>query len=152
MRADDVIVIDDEGDETQVDIPAPEAPPLTIKIEPEDIPQDPEDSDEPVLRRSTWNRMQRQLFSPTNKGQYHKAVGFAESGGGSRSDNSQDETPILTGLTEELESVLTSASRHGVIHTFMVMCHPCFVTCHPFSSTSPAPILDSLTFFFLWPY
>ena len=81
MRADNVIVIDDEGDETQVDIQAPEAPPLTIKIEPEDIPQDPEDSDGPVLRRSTRNRVQRQLFSSTNKGQYHKVVGFAESGG-----------------------------------------------------------------------
>ena len=41
VRADNVIVIDDDGEEAQVDIPAPEAPPLTIKIEPEDIPQDP---------------------------------------------------------------------------------------------------------------
>ena len=41
VRADDVIVIDDDGDEIQVDIPAPEAPPLLIKIEHEDIPQDP---------------------------------------------------------------------------------------------------------------
>ena len=40
MRADDVIVIDDEGDEVQVDIPAPEAPPLSIKIEHEEIPQE----------------------------------------------------------------------------------------------------------------
>ena len=77
-------------------IQAPEAPPLTIKIEPEDIPQDPEDSDEPVLRRSTRNRVQRQLFSPTNKGKYHKTIGFAESEGESRSDDPQDETPILT--------------------------------------------------------
>ena len=82
MRADNVIVIDDDGDETHVDIQAPEAPPLLIKTEHEDIHQDPEDSDEPVLRRSTGNRVQRQLFSPTNKGKYHKAVGFAESGGG----------------------------------------------------------------------
>ena len=42
-----------------------------------------------------------------HKGQYHKAVGFAESGGSSRSDATQDETPILTGLTQELESLLT---------------------------------------------
>ena len=59
-----VIVMDDDGDEIQVDIPAPEAPPLSIKIEHEDIPQDPEESDEPALRRSTRNRVQRQMFSP----------------------------------------------------------------------------------------
>ena len=53
VRADDVIVIDDDGDEIQVDIPAPEALPLSIKIEHEDIPQDPEESDAPALRRST---------------------------------------------------------------------------------------------------
>ena len=37
-RADEVIVIDDEGEEAQVDIPAPEAPPLSIKVEQEDLP------------------------------------------------------------------------------------------------------------------
>ena len=57
MRADVVIVIDDKSDEVQVDIPAPEAPPLSIKIEHEDIPQDPEESDAPALRRSTRNRV-----------------------------------------------------------------------------------------------
>ena len=31
-QADNVIVIDDDGDGTRVDIPAPEAPPLLIKI------------------------------------------------------------------------------------------------------------------------
>ena len=41
----------------------------------------------------------------------------------------------------------TSESGTRVILTFVVMCHPCFVTCHPFSST--LPILDSQTFFFL---
>ena len=41
----------------------------------------------------------------------------------------------------------TSVSGTRVVHTFVVMCHPCFVTCHPFSSTSPAPILDLLAFF-----
>ena len=81
MHADDVIVIDDDGDEIQVDIPAPEALPLSIKIEHEDIPQDPEESDAPPPRRSTRNRVQRQLFSPRTKGPYHKAVGLAESGG-----------------------------------------------------------------------
>ena len=30
---------------------------------------------------------------------------------------------------------------------FVDMCHPCFVICHPFSFTSLAPVLDSLTFF-----
>ena len=74
-------MIDDDGDEIQVDIPTPEALPLSIKIEHEDIPQDPEDSDEPVLRRSTRSRVQRQLLSPTNKGPCHKAVGFTKSGG-----------------------------------------------------------------------
>ena len=58
MRADEVIVIDDEGEEAQVDIPAPEAPPLSIKVEQEDIPQDPE-SEAPILRRSARNRVQR---------------------------------------------------------------------------------------------
>ena len=70
MRADNVIVIDDDGDETRVDIPAPEAPPLSTKIEYKDIPQDPEESEEPALRRSTRNRVQRQLFSPRCKGPY----------------------------------------------------------------------------------
>ena len=82
MRADDVIVIDDEGDEAQVEIPTPEAPPLSIKIEHKDIPQDLEESEAPPLRRSTQNRVQRQPFSPRTKGQYHKAAGFAELGGG----------------------------------------------------------------------
>ena len=80
MRADDVIVIEDDEEETRVDIPAPEIPPLSIKIEHEDIPQDPE-AGMPELRRSTRNRVQTQLFSPRTKGKYHKAVGFAESGG-----------------------------------------------------------------------
>ena len=57
MRADDVIVIDDDGDEVQVEVPAPEAPPLSIKIEHEDIPQDSEEPAEPALRRSTRTRV-----------------------------------------------------------------------------------------------
>ena len=59
--------------------------------------------------------MQRQLFSLTTKGPYHKAVGFAEPGEGSRSDVSQDETPILTGLTEELEFLLTDKEERNDI-------------------------------------
>ena len=94
MRADNVTVIDDDGNEVQVDIPAPAAPPLSIKIEHEDTPQDPEESDEPALRRGTRNRVQRQLFSLTTKGPYHKAVGFAESGEESRSGDPHSETPI----------------------------------------------------------
>ena len=111
MRADDVIVIDDDGDEVKVDIPARETPSLSIKIEHEDIPQDPEESDATALRRSTRNRVQRQPFSPRTKGPYHKAVGFAESGRGSRSGDPQDETPILTELTEELDSVLAGKDQ-----------------------------------------
>ena len=101
VRADNVIAVDDDGEEETVDIPAPEAPPLSIKIEHEDIPQDSE-TDAPALRRSTRNRVQRQLFSPRTKGQYHKAVGFAESGGSSRSVDHQDEESILPPSTEEL--------------------------------------------------
>ena len=108
MRADNIIVIDDDGDEVQVEVPAPEAPPLSIKIEPKDIPQDPKESDGPVLRRGTRNRVQRQLFSPTTKGPYHKAVGFIESGESSRSAAPQVETPILTGSIEKLEPLRTN--------------------------------------------
>ena len=52
--------------------------------------------------------MQQQLFSPTTKGPYHKAVGFIESGETSRSDAPQVKTPILTGLTEKLEFLRTN--------------------------------------------
>ena len=78
--ADNVVVIDGDDDEVQVKVPTQETPPLPIKIEHEDIPQDPEESDEPALRRGTLNRVQRQLFSPTTKGPCHKAVGFANQG------------------------------------------------------------------------
>ena len=94
MHADNVIVIDDDGDEIQVDIPAPEAPSLSIKIEHKDIPQYSEKPVGPIFRRSTRNRAQRQPFSPTTKGQHHKAVGFADSGESSRSDAPQDEKPF----------------------------------------------------------
>ena len=68
LCADDVIVIDDDGNEVQVEVPPPEAPSLSIKMEHGDIPQDFEEPAEPVLRRSTRNRVQRQLFSP----RYHE--------------------------------------------------------------------------------
>ena len=94
VRADDVMVIGDDVDEVQVEVPAPKAPPLSIKIEHKDIPQDSEKPAEPIFRRSTRNRAQRQPFSPTTKGQHHKAVGFADSGESSRSDAPQDEKPF----------------------------------------------------------
>ena len=49
--------------------------------------------------------MQRQPFSHRTKGQYHKAVGFAESGGKSRSVDHQDEESILPTSREELNTV-----------------------------------------------
>ena len=65
MRADDVIVIDGDGNAGQVEVPAPEFPPLSIKIEHEDISQDSKEPAGPVIRRRTRNRVQRQPFSPT---------------------------------------------------------------------------------------
>ena len=41
----------------------------------------------------------------------------------------------------------TSASDHGVIHTFVVMCYPCFVTCYPFFFYVIRANAYSLTFF-----
>ena len=49
--------------------------------------------------------MQRQSFSPRTKGQYHKAVGFAKSGGEIRSEDSEDETPVVTKSTEDLDAI-----------------------------------------------
>ena len=65
VRADNVIVIGDDGDGVQVEVPAPEVPPLSIKIEHKDISQD---SNEPAPRRSTQTRVQKHPFSPTTKG------------------------------------------------------------------------------------
>ena len=66
VHADDGIVIGDDDGEVQVEVPAPNAPPLLIKLEHEDIPRDSEEPAGPaVLRRSTRNRVvQRQPFSP----------------------------------------------------------------------------------------
>ena len=76
-----MIVIDDDGDEIQVAVPTPEAPPLPIKVEHEDIPQDSDESDHrPVPRGSTRTKVQRRLFSSTTKGPYHKVVGSTETG------------------------------------------------------------------------
>ena len=80
---------------------------MSIKIKHEDIPRDSEKTAEPAPRRSTQTRVHKQLFSPTTKGPYHKAVGFTESGGSSGSDVPQDEEFILTCLTKELKSLLT---------------------------------------------
>ena len=68
VRADDVIVVDDEGDEVQVEIPASEAPSLSIKIEHEDIPQDPEEPDVPSLRRSHTEQSAETAVLPQDKG------------------------------------------------------------------------------------
>ena len=46
-------------------------------------------------------------------------------------------------------AMITSARNHGVMHTFVVMCHPSFAKVHPFFSTSPAPQLDALTLFLI---
>ena len=43
-------------------------------------------------------------------------------------------SPTKNGAFLELKS---SASDHGVIHTFVVMCHPLFVTFHPFLLLHP---------------
>ena len=51
--------------------------------------------------------VQIQPFLPTTKRPYHKVVGFAEPGQSSMSDDPDYETPILTRLTEELDSLLT---------------------------------------------
>ena len=64
-----------------------------------------------IFRRSTRNLVQRQLFSPTNKGPYHKAEVFAESEEKSKSGNPQDEIPILTCLTVELDFILREQNR-----------------------------------------
>ena len=57
-RADDVVVIDDDDDTAQGFI---EAPPLTIKIEPEDIPVESEPEPE-ELGRGRRKKIQRVLF------------------------------------------------------------------------------------------
>ena len=70
----------------------------------------------------------------------------------------RDSLGITRGITQTIVTKATrinivsstgraSASGPGAIHTFMVICHQFFETFQPFSSTSPAPILDSLTFF-----
>ena len=46
-------------------------------------------------------------------------------------------------------SKITSATQPGVIHTFMVMCYPFFVTFHPVFSSSPVPQLDPPTLFLI---
>ena len=65
VHSDVVIVIDDDDDEVQVEVPTPKGPPLSVKTEHKDIPQDSKEPAGSFLRRSTRNRVvQRQPFSP----------------------------------------------------------------------------------------
>ena len=108
MHAKDVIVIGDNDHTVQVELLDMGPPPLsiTIEVEPEDVPQESElGPDAP--RRSTRTRVQRQLFSPQNKGKYHKAVGFSEAGGESVTGAPKFDDSILTQLAEELNSLRT---------------------------------------------
>ena len=61
MRADDVIVINDDDDMAQIEVPSIDAPPLSIKVEAEDTPRGskPESA---ALLRSTRTRVQRKPF------------------------------------------------------------------------------------------
>ena len=74
-RADDVIVIDDDDNTVQG---FPEAPLVSIKIEPEDIPLKPESEPE-ELGRGQRKKIQRVPILPRMKRQHHKAVGFVQS-------------------------------------------------------------------------
>ena len=96
-RADDVIEIDD--DSVQMDVPEP---PMTIKVEVEDIPEAADEESEPTSEALGWEqrkRVKRVPLSPRWKGQHHKAVGFvqAEEDSGSTATNSED--LILTAET-----------------------------------------------------
>ena len=103
MRADDVIMIDDDDDTVHIDMLAL---PLTIKVEAENIPVGSEQElDEP--RRSHCNRKQRVLFSPTVKGKYHKAVGFLQTKGNVGGGAPLISDGILTNDTEEFNFMRT---------------------------------------------
>ena len=106
LRADDVIVIDDDDDTVQGDYQSAFAPPLTIKVEEANIPVDSEVEQEGP-RRSKRDRKQRVPFSPTVKGQFHKAVGFLEMEGSSGSDAPFSDDEFLSTGTEELNSTRT---------------------------------------------
>ena len=80
VRADDVILNDNDGDEVQVEVPAPEAPPLSIKIEHEDIPQDSEEPDGPVLRRDTRTGCRDRYSLLPRKGHITRPLGSRNQG------------------------------------------------------------------------
>ena len=96
--ADEVIVIDNDEDTVQFEVPVEQVPPLSIKLESKDIPRDIE-AEGP--RRSTRIITQRKLFSPKKTGTSHDAVGFVETEGEFGEQKHQIENSILTHLTEE---------------------------------------------------
>lgn len=102
-RAGDVIEVDDNDDWVHADF-LMIGPPLTIKVEPEDILTEPEPEPE-VLCRGRRKRVHMVQLLPRMKGNYHKAVGFfqAEEDSGSNATNSEE--TILTTGTEELNSL-----------------------------------------------
>ena len=105
-RRDDVIEIDDNE---SVDLELPE-PPMTIKVEHPDIPDTEEVATE-ELGRGKRVRTQRIPFSPTVKGQYHKAVGFVEATENSGGDATNCEDAIRTRCKEEFNSL------HADVHS-----------------------------------
>ena len=105
-RRDDVIEIDDDE---SVDLKLPE-PPMTIKIEHPDIPDTAKVATE-ELGRGKRVRTQRVPFSPTVKGQYHKAVGFLQATADSGDGVHKSEDLILTSGTEEFNSL------HADVHS-----------------------------------
>ena len=77
-------------------------PPLTTKVESEDIPFEPEPEPAPepeVLGRGQHERVQRIPFSPRMKERHHKALEFV------RGSTTKCNETILTSGTEELNSL-----------------------------------------------
>ena len=66
MRADGVILINDDDDTAQVEVPSIDAPPLSIKVEAEDTPRDSNPESE-APRMSTRTRVQRKPFYPRRR-------------------------------------------------------------------------------------
>ena len=75
MCADEVLVINDDKGTVQVDFPSIDAPPITIKIEPEDIPVESEPESENLGKGRCKNR-ECSSFLPRTKEQHHKASDF----------------------------------------------------------------------------
>ena len=79
---------------------------MSIKIEHEDIPQDPEEPDVPSLRRSHTEQSAETAVLPQDKGAVSQGYRFRQiGGGGSRSADHQDEIPILPTSTEKIDIV-----------------------------------------------